>query len=211
MSGHSGHRDEFLSQLLSSKANSNNNQCASSTGQLSSSDVSISKVQLIQELEAESDRSVSILNPSGIEEEPSLLEMMMAAHGEAKKISEIDTEKQVKEGIKTFGSGFKKGFFGGSNTIKDVKNKTNRDLGKSISSVKIDDKNQDTIPIICKNNTKDSSMTTLITEEVQKAIADDESPILKELKQGGKISKSSINYVIAFNRIRIFFDLLDQY
>lgn len=151
--------------------------------------------------------------PSVSAEGPSMMEMMMLAHQEAKKEKEVATNKEIKKTTKTFGGGFKRGFFGNEKktdkkVVKEVKevnekdaylswmqNKTTSDITEpspSSSSDAIDKKDKnggnDVIPTIRKNVPKNSSSAAAsITADVQKAMTEDEPQMLKQLKQGGNL------------------------
>lgn len=147
----------------------------------------------------------------------SLMDMMMAAHIEAK--NEQATVKK-KEAMKTFGGGFKKGFLGDKKTVNEMKVKQVSEKNTYLSwiqnkPVEIDicteidteNSNSDTTPIpniktepstssdlksnnydiptIKKNKKSDlSRVPSSFTADVQKAISDEEPPMLKQLKQG---------------------------
>ena len=142
------------------------------------------KIEVIGEEETNSD----ILNK--VDEEPSMLELMMAAQSSAKKAKGQEEAVAAQKETKTFANGFKKGFFGSkpsstttnssssqnktlttanTNTV-DVKSQTNKSLDESIPTI--------------KKLTKDSS---LVLDEVQNSLKEDENPMLKQLKTGGSL------------------------
>lgn len=142
------------------------------------------KINLIEEV-----HSSKILDAeSNIENNmPSLLEQMMSAQCQAKqekeKLKEIDSKKSVK----SFGFGFKKGFLGeDKNQLKNSKSKTDEEAwGKANNLVKIktqksiDQNNSTNIATI-----KPSKSSSLVLQEVQTAMKEEESPMLNKVKQG---------------------------
>ena len=131
------------------------------------------------------------------EDGPSMLELMMAAHKEAKVEKEVKTIEEQNKTTKTFGTGFKKGFFGGSSgttktpaTSKPSSKGGNTGVTATASAVQT---NND-IPTIVKPNKNSlqnknggldkDSVTATMAEEVKRAMSEDESPVLKQLKQG---------------------------
>jgi hypothetical protein len=147
-----------------------------------------------------------------------MMEMMMAAHQEANTEKIVLKEEEIKKTTKTFGGGFKKGFFGNEKSEKTGKKteKTGNKVVKELSEKEAylawmqnkgastsnpnpntipnqsntnssSDKNSD-IPTIKKNSQAKnvSAATASITADIQKAMSDDESPMLKQLKQGGR-------------------------
>ena len=190
-------KDAFISQLLAS------DKVGGKTG------------PLVQELGEKSDglpdgcsaSTESSLPPAPPGEDgPSMLEMMMAAHKEAKVEKEVKTTEEQNKTTKTFGTGFKKGFFGGSSgttktTTTSKPSSKNTNIGVSATSTAVQTNND--IPTIVKPNKnsllnknggldKDNSVTATMAEEVKRAMSEDESPVLKQLKQGDWVTPDLI-------------------
>lgn len=145
-------KESFVSSLLST-----------------SSHPSSGKGPLIQEVGLESEQE-SVVEKSE-DEGPTMLEMMMAAQAEAKREKEKDQKKATAKTSKSFGNGFKKGFF-------DSEPKK-----KEISKPKEDKTEQ--IPTIVKSKAPQNSA---IISEVQEALKKEESPLLSQLRQGDWVS-----------------------
>ena len=186
--------------------------------------------KLIRVVEADNDsdsaESIGISKSMSLPVEgPTMMEMMMAAHLEAKNEKVLSEDIESKKTTKHFGTGFKKGFFSGtaekksrniaddtdekeaflswmqnkgeannftaSITPSSVKEQTNISLLKDKKEKNVD------IPTINRKNTgtrnvsrslgSESGPTASINADVQKAMIEDEPPMLKELKQGGTI------------------------
>lgn len=148
------------------------------------------------------------MNSEGVKskiEGPSMMDMMMAAHLEAKKEDTIIKKGEAIKMTKTFGGGFKKGFFGDKKGVvkekfseKDIylswiQNKRidigdeNGDLEndkslntnmkiESLSSAAV--KNSHDIPTIKRNKKLDlSKVPSTFTADVQKALSEEETPV----------------------------------
>jgi hypothetical protein len=116
-----------------------------------------------------------------VAEGPTMLEMMMAAQAEAKKEKEKVVEVEKEKTTKSFGSGFKKGFFGGdskpkaaADTKSAIPSSSSASVNKSSTATA-----REEMPTISKKS------TDLVIDEVQSAMKD-ENPMLKQLKQGGE-------------------------
>lgn len=119
------------------------------------------------------------------DEGPSLMELMMQAQAEAKREKEDAEVKEEKKASKTFGSGFKKGFFGGKSN--DNKSDSTTTVTKATNTTKTDN---ETIPTIVK---KKEDKKPLVFDEVQKAMQDDDNPTLKQLRQGEWVTPDLMN------------------
>lgn len=120
-----------------------------------------------------------------VTEEISLMDMMLAAHQEAKQASDqIKTQERVKE-AKKFGGGFKKGFLGGggSSEKKGTKKSSPQASTPSNSSSSSSSSNQQQpsdIPTI----TSQQSQSSLVINDVQEAMKEESNPLLQQIKQG---------------------------
>jgi type IV secretory pathway VirB10-like protein len=104
---------------------------------------------------------------TAIDEGPTIMEMMMAAQQEA--LREKQAAEKVAEAKKPMGGGFKKGFFGGGSSSSSKKKSDVIEVSKTPAGAeKVKDKK------------------TALTEDVQKAMEEDESPMIKQLKSSGK-------------------------
>jgi hypothetical protein len=108
---------------------------------------------------------------SNVDDSPTLLEMMLQDHREAKKVKDDAASDQMKKSVKSFGGGFKKGFLGGA------PKKAPSAEGTASSST--------TPPIPTIRKQEKPVPSSIITEEVQRAMVEDESPQLRQLRQGG--------------------------
>lgn len=165
--------------------------------------------------ESPSKGSVSVAAVEG----PTMMEMMMAAHQDAKNEKIIAVEAEVKKTTKTFGGGFKKGFFGADNDKNSKPKAAVKKVGEAVSEkdayvswmqnkgttekdILSTEKNNDNtdiptiIPTIRKkssglinasgtNTANTASATASMTADIQKAMDENEPPVLKQLKQGG--------------------------
>ena len=213
-------KDEFLANLLKS-------------GNMSTPHNKL--VSVVVDKESDSGESIGISKSTSAQVEgPTMMEMMMAAHLDAKNEKVLSEDIEAKKTTKHFGTGFKKGFFTGTTEKKShnvdngtvaipmnekeaylswMQNKGEANTFTSSitpSSVKeqtnislLKDKKEKTvdIPTIRRKNAgsrnishasrekvclgSDSGPTASINADVQKAMIEDEAPILKELKQGG--------------------------
>ena len=186
-------KDEFISQLLAS------DKVAGKTG------------PLVQEL---GEPNVDVLADGGstsnephlppappAEDGPSMLEMMMAAHKEAKIEKEVKTTEEEIKTTKTFGTGFKKGFFGGSSgntkTTATSKPSASKVANTGVSATTAAVQTNNDIPTIVKPNknaqqNKNEGVAATMAEEVKRAMSEDESPVLKQLKQGDWVTPDLI-------------------
>ena len=130
---------------------------------------------LIQEISS----VAPIPSPAAPEEGPTLMELMMAAQAEAKREAQQVAKAEEVKATKSFGSGFKKGFLGGGSGT----GKTAQAAAKSSSAVTSKGaEKQGDIPIIRKTTQE----TSAFSSDVQKAMEENKSPVLKKLEQGGK-------------------------
>jgi hypothetical protein len=163
--------------------------------------------KLVQEIGSEKTENEN-MNSEGVKsktEGPSMMDMMMAAHLEAKKEEIVIKKEEAIKVTKTFGGGFKKGFFGDKKGVvkeklseKDtylswIQNKhidisdengnlendkspnTNMKIESSSSSAV---KNSHDIPTIKRNKKLDlSKVPSTFTADVQKALSEEESPV----------------------------------
>lgn len=113
-----------------------------------------------------------------VSEEPSVMDLMMAAHSEA-KAEKLSVEKENTKAVTmSTGSGFKKGFFGQGSSKKLPTAKASK-----VPNVAMKE-----IPITIKASTVPgaSGAGASISADVQAAISEGEPQMLKQLKQGGK-------------------------
>lgn len=130
-----------------------------------------------------------------VSEEPSMMELMMAAHSEAKAEKLSIAKESTKAVTTSIGSGFKKGFFGQGSSKKlptakiskvpDVSSVVALDAKTSESKNEIPVSKE---PISMKASTVlgASGAAASILADVQAAISEGEPQILKQLKKGGK-------------------------
>ena len=97
-------------------------------------------------------------------EEPTMMELMLAAQKDAQNTTVEQTDAKV-----ALGNGFKKGFFS--------QNKKENKTIKSIQNVKKTNTSMETIV--------PKTQSSLVLDEVQVAMEEDKSPMLKQLQQGG--------------------------
>jgi hypothetical protein len=191
------------------------------------------------ESEIPSDKK-GISHPHPAAEEPTIFELMMKEHEEAKKAKdEVAAQERAKES-KSLGGGFKKGFFGGGD--KDKENGKDKDKDKkkpasapppgttasarstssSSSSASADnrgsgigkaigDRDQDRdgykdVPTLTKKKhgmnqlASEGAAPSFLTEEVQRAMAEEEPPLLQQLRQGEWVTPDLLQ-VFQSNRI----------
>ena len=98
------------------------------------------------------------------DDKPTMMELMLAAQQEAQKntVGQIDAKVML-------GNGFKKGFFS--------QNKKENKTIKPIQNVKKTNTSIETIV--------PKTQSSLVLDEVQVAMEEDKSPMLKQLQQGG--------------------------
>jgi hypothetical protein len=108
------------------------------------------------------------------DDQPSILEMMMAAQREAnaEKAKEKAVEAEV-ESKKPIGNGFKKGFFGGSAKPKATTTTAAKKADAEVIEVK-------------KAPPAAKAASPYVFDDVQRAMEEDQHPLLKQLKQKGK-------------------------
>lgn len=147
---------------------------------------------LIQPLDeaAETNAAPSALPAPPASEGPSLLEQMMALQREARKEQELEKDKEVKKTTATFGNGFKKGFFGGgggggaaaasfSSTMKQ-----HSAPAPAVSQVTQHVADIPTIRPTAKRAGGSSKSNSLVIEEVQSALKEEDHALLRDLKAG---------------------------
>ena len=115
-----------------------------------------------------------------VSEEPSMMELMMAAHSEAKAEKLSIVKENTKAVTTSIGSGFKKGFFGQGSSKKLPTPKVSRVQDVATKEIPVSK-----TPITIKASTVPGAASS-ISADVQAAISEGEPQILKQLKQGGK-------------------------
>ena len=137
--------------------------------------------------------------PAPSDEDPSLLEQMMALQTEARKEQETKKEVLVKASMATFGNGFKKGFFGGGGGAGGSKAAASSSSSaypvSSAAAISSGSSSSESIPTIRPAHASGKGSkggagskllapkSSLVLDEVQSAMQKD-NPVLKELKQG---------------------------
>lgn len=161
--------DKLLSSLLQPKSQLNRNT---------------KLIEEIGNIDGENDVvSTGSVHPQ-VEEGPTLLEQMMAAQLEAKKEKDVNDNISTTKEVKSFGGGFKKGFFGGSpKTPSTTTNNSIKPILKTQSITKEPIKINQSIPTITKNKSKVKPKEHVF-EEVQEALREDENPLMAKLKGG---------------------------
>lgn len=160
-------KDDFLASLLTVSSG------RQSTGKL---------VDEIKDGESELADEWNVAKPP-VSEEPSMMELMMAAHSEA-KAEKLSREKENTKVVTTsIGSGFKKGFLGQGSSKKLLTTKI-----RKVPDVAVKEIIERKKPITVKASTAlgASGAAASISADVQAAISEGEPQILKQLKQGGK-------------------------
>lgn len=121
-----------------------------------------------------------------IDEGPTMMELMMEAQREAQKAKSAVSESEVVKEKKSFGGGFKKGFFGGSTVPSSKHSNSSTNTTNTSSSSHPEFTNSD-IPTITKKSgstVNSNKVSAKIVEEVQEALKEDENPMLAKLKTG---------------------------
>jgi hypothetical protein len=171
-------KDQLLSRLLQPSDNS-------APGKASSS--------LIQEIAPQGEpssipvQSVPVPSPAVEEKQahkvdeggPSILELMMEAQRSAKAEKDAAASKEAAaETTKDMGKGFKKGFFGSK---APSKTKPSNVDPKTVSS----NVNIESSIVEVKKKTENTKDKAFVFDEVQKAMEEDQHPLLKQLKKTG--------------------------
>lgn len=141
--------------------------------------------KLIEEIGDTSQSDENIVEPIS-NDGPSMMEMMMAAQLEAKKADDEVKQKEREKQSKSFGGGFKKGFFGSSSS-KPVQK-------KAVPSAQTASKKNESVPPIPPYH-GDSDIPTiarktansLVIDEVQEAMSEETHPLLAKVKKGGQL------------------------
>lgn len=143
---------------------------------------------LIQEIGVVSS-SIAVQSDSNKVEEPTMLELMMAAQVDAQNVKKVTELKLTyTSASKGFGNGFKKGFFE-SSTNNKKKTTDSQKAVESKSSTTNRDRNLDITTL--KPATNSATTSSLILTEVQEAMNNkSETTFLSQLKQGGNNSCS---------------------
>lgn len=160
-------KDDFLASLLTVSSG------RQSTGKL---------VDEIKDGESEVADEWNVAKPP-VSEEPSMMELMMAAHTEAKAEKLSIAKENTRAVTNSIGSGFKKGFFGQGSSKKLPTAKISKVPDVAMKEIPVSKK-----PINIKASTVlgASGAAASISADVQAAISEGEPQILKQLKQGGK-------------------------
>lgn len=153
---------------------------------------------LIQDMSPSEPVSKPVAHVATTKEEPTMLELMMAAQREAREEQGKLKETEQKTASKTGFSGFKKGFFGGSASAssKPTQKSVSSDA-KASSSVPTSGIKSQTEIIEVKAKTassaKGGSITSvaktnsgIVLPEVQSALEAEKNPLLKQLENKGK-------------------------
>jgi hypothetical protein len=145
---------------------------------------------IIEVVEPDDENIPHEINKKPDEEEPTLFELMMKTQAEAQREKDM-IQEQNNEDKDTIGKGFKKGFLSNGFKNKTTTTTTTTTTTKTITqnkskqneTLKNSDSSEESPIITISANTNKSS--NLIINEVQKALAEEENPLLKQLKQGG--------------------------
>ena len=115
---------------------------------------------------------------NSVDEGPTMMEMMLAAQAEAAKSVNEEKKKEEKKASKGFGAGFKGGFLNSkkSSTSKGSKNTA----GKDIPTIKASDPYETQR----KGLAGKSETISQVQKEVQKAMEEQQDPMIKELEKG---------------------------
>ena len=144
----------------------------------------------IQDVDAVVDEvDVNITSKS---EEKSLLDLMIEEQNLAKAEKEKLRVETAKKTTKEIGGGFKKGFFGSSGPKPAKLEKVPVEItnkGKDDGVVNISK------PAANANNLTKAKDNSLIINEVQQALKEDENPLLNQLKQGGIVTMLAYLYI----------------
>jgi hypothetical protein len=116
-------------------------------------------------------------------EEPSMMELMMAAHSEAKAEKLSIAKANTKAVTTSIGSGFRKGFFGQGSRKKVPTAKVSKVQDVAMKEIPV---SKTPITIKASSVIGASGAGASISADVQAAISEGEPQILKQLKQGGK-------------------------
>lgn len=146
---------------------------------------------LIQEIGAD-DAELPIINPNS--DEPTMLELMMAAQAEAKKDKKVEDDILQKKSTKTFGNGFKKGFLGATSDNPNKVKKETKNKAASATAPKSTTDTVNDIPTISKSNSK-KEKSPFVIPEVQDALKE-ENPMLQQLKAGGTCQPKRSKFMI---------------
>ncbi len=141
-----------------------------------------SKSSLIQEIGASNDKAPET-------EEPTMMELMMAAQAEAKKASDMAKAEETKKQSKTFASGFKKGFLGGGSDTSKSKSATTSSKQIKVNSSSKSSSSNNTSASTSANEIptiKSGTDKSLVLDDVQEAMKDD-NPLIKNIKEGSKL------------------------
>lgn len=152
---------------------------------LQKSSARVQQGALIQEVDGDNQEEKNASSEPVPDAGPTMLEMMMAAQAEARKEKEKEQSTLTKKSVKTFGEGFKKGFFS-TKPAKDLKSSPSNSsivkVNHANSSVEESSK-VDFIPTISKSATQGKK--AFVLDEVQSAMKEEEHPALRQVKQGG--------------------------
>jgi hypothetical protein len=145
---------------------------------------------LIQEVNPDPNPDLDLKAPREDEtknkiEEPSLMDLMLAAQQEAKQASDaIKTVERVKES-KKFGGGFKKGFLSGSSSGSGSSSSKISKTTKPNHEEKKDSQPQNAIPTIKgQPQQQQQQQAGLVLDDVQEAMKEESNPLLQQIKQG---------------------------
>jgi len=138
---------------------------------------------------AETKAAPSALPAPPASEGPSLLEQMMALQSEARKEQELEKDKEVKKTTATFGDGFKKGFFGGGGgggaaASSSSTAKQHSAPAPAVAQVSQQVADIPTIRPTAKLTGGSSKSNSLVIEEVQSALKEEDHALLRDLKAG---------------------------
>lgn len=125
-----------------------------------------------------------------VDEGPSILEMMMAAHREANaEVQQTKATEQTVASQKPLGAGFKKGFFGGGTKTESKK-----------TEAKVPGTQKKSGDVVEVKKAGDKQSNPLVFDDVQKAMEEDQHPLLKQLKQNGTCSfVSNVLFIVLKN------------
>ena len=113
------------------------------------------------------------------------MDLMLAAHQEAKQTSEVLKAKERIQESKKFGGGFKKGFLGGASgggAGGGGAKGTNSEKKKSSKSSS--QSSSEEIPTIKPSPSAAVTSSPLVMSDVQEAMKEESNPLLKQIQQG---------------------------
>jgi hypothetical protein len=184
-------KDSIITNLLKKDIISSNSTGKPLISEIGSPSAPSSQLQQQQETE----QKPNVLPPPA-NDGPSMLELMMEAHKSAVVEKKTSTAKiNEAESKKSFG-GFKKGFFSSNEKPKQISSSKQENSSKVAPTSMTSKSIQIQSVTELKAQSGQTTKSTLVLDDVQQAMEEEQHPMLKQLRSQGKLLQNENLFVL---------------